>query len=130
MLRPRLCKSRNTVLSSAHQHSNDSNNSTTRVHSTTTLFIICKIMFHIWRVIITNISTKTLINVPLSTIFQIYCGGLSYSWRKPNYPKKKTGSVASHWQTASIMLFLVHLAISRIRTHNVSSDMHWLYIYL
>ena len=32
---------RNIVLSSAHQHSNDSNNSTMRVHSTTTLYIFC-----------------------------------------------------------------------------------------
>jgi hypothetical protein len=36
------------VLSSAHQHSNDSNNSTMRVHNTTTLFILCKIMFRTW----------------------------------------------------------------------------------
>jgi hypothetical protein len=43
--RPRLFKWRYIVLSSAHQHSNDSNNSTMRVHSTTTLFILCKIMF-------------------------------------------------------------------------------------
>ena len=43
--RPHLFKWRNIVLSSAHQHDNDSNNSamlvhSTRVHGTTTLFII------------------------------------------------------------------------------------------
>jgi hypothetical protein len=38
--RPRLFKWRSIVLSSAHQHCNDSNNSTMRVHSTTTLFFV------------------------------------------------------------------------------------------
>ena len=45
LFRPHLFELRNIVLSSAHQHSNDSNNSTMRVHNTTTLFILCKIMF-------------------------------------------------------------------------------------
>jgi hypothetical protein len=44
-LDPRLFKWRNIVLSSVHHHSNDSNNSTMRVLSKTTLFILCKIMF-------------------------------------------------------------------------------------
>jgi hypothetical protein len=43
--RPRLFKWCNIVLSSTHQHSNDSNNSTMRMHSTTTLFILCNILF-------------------------------------------------------------------------------------
>ena len=45
LFRPRLFKWRNIVLSPAHQHSNDSNNSTMRVHSTTMLYILCKILF-------------------------------------------------------------------------------------
>ena len=48
---------------------------------------------------------------PLSAIFQLYHGGEIYWWRKPEHLEK------------IIVLYRVHLAMSKIRTHNVSGDM-------
>ena len=60
----------------------------------------------------------------ISTTFQLYCR------RTPEYPEKTTDLSHVTDKLYHIMLYWLHLAMSGIRTHNISSDRHWLHRHL
>jgi len=62
--------------------------------------------------------------MPLSTIFQLYRDGQSFSWRKPEYPEEKK-LATSYWQTLSHNVVLSTPRHEQIQTHKVSGDCNY-----
>jgi hypothetical protein len=63
----------------------------------------------------------------VSTLFQLYIMAVSFMDGGNRRTQRKPRPVARHWQTLSLNVVIVHLAMSVIQTHNICGESHWLH---
>ena len=95
----------------------------------------CLVIEYVWCVCIGCLNTCVVYGLglglcgltPLPTIFPLYCGGLLYWRKKLEYSEKTADLPLVTDKLDKIILYRIHLTVSRIRNHNFSGDRHWLY---